>query len=200
MHKASTAVLSNSLALRPESYNTGYVEVRTGNLSRTRACYGALERREIPRSFIARFHTKYKRVEGGCWLWQAGKFPKGYGMVNLGRDVNRKQHTEYAHRVAYVLAKGTVTAGSVVRHKCDTPACVNPDHLILGTQGDNVQDAARQGHYNVPHVNSSHRKLTDAQVALIRMSPEKAVRLAELFGVSKTTISLIRNNKRRKAA
>ena len=163
--------------------------------------YGGLERREIPRALIPRFHAKYKRVEGdGCWLWQAGQFPRGYGMVNLGRFADRRQHTEYAHRVAYVLSKGNIPEGRVVRHRCDTPACVNPDHLLLGTQADNVNDAAVQGHYNVPHRDSSRaRKLTDAQVVEIRASVETGARLAERFGVSKTAISLIRHNKRRAA-
>ena len=198
MHKASTAVISDLLEIGAESDTASYVYVRVGNPSRTRECYGSLERKEIPRSFIERFHAKYKRVDGGCWLWQAGKYAKGYGMFSLGRFVDRRQHVEYAHRIAYVLAKGDIPQGRVVRHRCDTPACVNPDHLLLGTQADNVNDAAVQGHYSGPR--PGNRKLTDAQVEYIRTSSERAVRLAERFGVSKTTISLIRHNKRRIAA
>lgn len=120
-------------------------KVRPAHRLNCREIYGALERREIPRAFISRFHTKYNRVASGCWEWQAGAFRRGYGMVNLGRFASGRQHTEYAHRVAYVLAKGAIPAGQVVMHACDNVACVNPDHLSLGTQGDNVRDCFAKG-------------------------------------------------------
>ena len=103
-----------------------------------------LRRRDFTAAFVARFHTKYQKADG-CWLWQAGSYPRGYGMVNLGRDMRGKQFTTYAHRVAYVLANGPIEAGAVVMHTCDVPACVNPAHLQLGTQGDNIRDSFAKG-------------------------------------------------------
>lgn len=103
-----------------------------------------LRRRDLTAAIIARFHTKYQK-SSGCWLWQAGGYPRGYGMVNLGRDVRGKQYTTYAHRVAYVLAYGPIEPGQVVMHICDVPACVNPAHLRLGTQGDNIRDCYAKG-------------------------------------------------------
>jgi hypothetical protein len=152
-----------------------------------RVLYSALERREIPRAFIARFHAKYK-TDAACWLWHAGKYPHGYGMVNLGRKADGRQHTEYAHRVAYVLAKGDIPNGQVVMHTCDVRACVNPDHLVLGTQTDNIRDAVDKGRYKGP------RKLTLQQVQEIHQSTEKGVRLAVRYGVSNTTITRIRKH------
>lgn len=167
----------------------------------THGFYGqGLRRRDLTAAFIARFHTKYQKSDG-CWLWQAGKFRKGYGMVNLGRDINGKQFTTYAHRVAYVLAHGPIPDGQdvVVMHSCDTPACVNPAHLTLGTQADNVRDAAQKGRYHVPRT-AQVRKLSDEQVREIRASTEKGSRLSIRYGVSQAAISLIRRGLARKAA
>lgn len=103
-----------------------------------------LRRRDLTAAIIARFHSKYQIVDG-CWIWTAGSYPRGYGMVNLGRDIRGKQFTTYAHRVAYVLAHGPIEPGQVVMHACDVPACVNPAHLALGSQGDNIRDCFAKG-------------------------------------------------------
>jgi len=69
-------------------------------------------------------------------------------MVNLGRWADGRQHTEYAHRISYVLHHGDIPSGlprRVVMHACDNPACVNPAHLSLGTQQDNLRDAVAKG-------------------------------------------------------
>lgn len=158
---------------------------------------GALARRDVPLACIARFHAKYQKTPS-CWLWTAGKFPLGYGMMNLGRDARGRQHTEYAHRVAYVLAHGPIPQGRVVMHACDVRACVNPAHLSLGDQAQNVRDAAAKGSYSV----SRHgcRKVTDAQVREIRTTDATIEVLAHRYGLSKTHISLIRRGHRRKGA
>lgn len=120
--------------------------------SRPRArAFRGLTRRDISPRTVARFHAKYERKEGQCWLWTGATFRQGYGMFNLGRHHDGRQHTEFAHRVAYVLATGSdIPAGLpryVVMHACDTPACVNPAHLSLGTQRDNLRDAVAKGRW-----------------------------------------------------
>jgi hypothetical protein len=135
-----------SMDNRPESENTWTVKVCPTHRVGRRKNKSALSRRELSRKSIARFHDKYERSEG-CWPWQAAAVPRGYGMVNLGRDHRGKQHTEFAHRVAYVIAKGDIPAGQVVMHACDNTACVNPSHLSLGTQGDNVRDCFAKGRH-----------------------------------------------------
>lgn len=130
-----------------ESDNPCTVNVRLGNSVASRGSgpfTKGLRRRDLTAATIARFHTKYKRADG-CWLWQAARYPRGYGMVNVGRDLYGKQFTTYAHRVAYVVAHGPIEPGQVVMHACDTPACVNPDHLRLGSQGDNNRDCFAKG-------------------------------------------------------
>lgn len=95
-------------------------------------------------SDIARFNRKVERSEQGCWMWVGAMRPNGYGNFNLGNK------TTGAHRAAWILANGPIPDGLQVLHRCDVPSCVNPSHLFLGTQEDNMQDMiakGRQGSY-----------------------------------------------------
>lgn len=91
------------------------------------------------KSVLNRFEEKYiPEPMSGCWLWIASELGNGYGQFRMGVEV-------LAHRVSYRLFKGEIPPGEVVRHTCDTPSCVNPDHLELGTYRDNNQDRDRRG-------------------------------------------------------
>lgn len=182
---------------KPTSDITCYLTVRPTHRWDGRRNKRAFGRRDVPATAIARFHGKYQRSEG-CWLWTAGRYQSGYGQFCVERRYGCPQINTQAHRVAYVLAKGDIPQGQVVMHTCDTPACVNPSHLILGDQAENVRDAAGKGHYSGSR--PSMQKITDAQVLDIRQSTEASVRLAKQYGVTLTTISLIRRGLRRKAA
>ncbi len=74
----------------------------------------------------------------GCWLWMYGTAKAGYGCCTYLGEVG-------AHRVSYVIHIGPIPSGQHVLHKCDVPQCVNPDHLVLGTNADNMADMARKG-------------------------------------------------------
>lgn len=131
----------------------------------------------------------------GCWPWIGFRDRKGYGKVGLG-----KRHFK-AHRLAYLLAGGQIPDGILVCHKCDNPACCNPDHLFLGTNADNARDMAQKGRAAKGESNAKHR-LTDAQVAEIRAMSAQAKwgwtrAVAKQYGVSHQSISDIINNKRR---
>lgn len=119
-------------------------EILAENLWKTRLAARLAD--ELTPQIIARFHTKYDKSDVGCWLWKTGLYRNGYGMFYVSRVQGRQLNVQ-SHRVAYLLAGGELTDGLVVMHSCDTPACVNPAHLSLGTQADNVGDASRKGHY-----------------------------------------------------
>lgn len=74
----------------------------------------------------------------GCWLWEAYTMPNGYGLFSIGYDRG------LAHRHAWEIYNGEIPDNLCVLHKCDTPACVRPDHLFLGTNKDNSQDMVRK--------------------------------------------------------
>lgn len=74
--------------------------------------------------------------ETGCHVWSSTLSTGGYGRVLVS-----------GHRLAYELANGPIPEGLLVLHKCDNPACCNPDHLFLGTAGDNMADKSRKGRH-----------------------------------------------------
>lgn len=94
--------------------------------------------------------------EAGCWLWTGYVLKSGYGEFWYDKKKNR------AHRVAYQMFKGELGADDKVLHTCDTPSCVNPDHLVKGTQADNMADMIAKGR-------AFHRTPTKA---VIGTSPE----------------------------
>lgn len=88
--------------------------------------------------FVKKVHV----APNECWLWIGAKTTRGYGYVSHYCEGKRKQLA--AHRISYALHKGPVLDKNVL-HKCDNPLCVNPDHLFLGTQEDNMKDMATKG-------------------------------------------------------
>lgn len=76
----------------------------------------------------------------GCWIWIGRTSTNGYGRIGIGRN---KQYA--AHRVSWEHYRGPIPAGMIVCHKCDTPLCINPNHLFIGTHADNARDRDRKG-------------------------------------------------------
>jgi len=138
-------------------------------------------------------HTRVAETPNGCWLWVGSKSNTGYGWWRFGGK------TRLAHRVAYWLASESlcvadIDAPPVVRHTCDTPACVNPAHLVAGTFADNYADMVNRGRRrNVPVRGVAHPrvKLDEMKVREIRRRRAGGAvlkQLAQEFGVS---VSLI---------
>lgn len=100
------------------------------------------------RTPLAERWARFVRKTDTCWLW-TGPLTKGYGSIGRG---GREGASAYAHRVAWELFRGEIPPGLFVCHHCDVPACVNPDHLFLGTALDNKRDEIRKGRQAPPEV------------------------------------------------
>ena len=88
------------------------------------------------------------RKTDGCWYWEGPKLPRGYGVFGRRGGKSDVGASGYAHRYSYVLHNGPIDGKMSVCHTCDNPSCVNPSHLFLGTQKDNVSDMIRKGRDN----------------------------------------------------
>ena len=92
-------------------------------------------------SVAERFHSKYAPVPfSGCWVWMGALSGKGYGKLML-----KEHRLESAHRLSWLLHRGPIPDGLHVLHRCDVRTCVNPDHLFLGTNLDNIRDRIAKG-------------------------------------------------------
>ncbi|TIR87378.1 MAG: hypothetical protein E5X05_01395 [Mesorhizobium sp.] len=150
---------------------------------------------------VARFWSKVevRPSNDECWLWRGATSAKGYGnfkMAGHGRT------TFLAHRVSYRIVNGEWPEGHELRHRCDCPGCVNPNHLIPGTHADNMRDMVSRGRH-VPRKNQAGEgnpsaKLTKANVERIRELIELRhtnTAIAKMFGVHHATISQIRRGR-----
>ena len=157
----------------------------------------------IALSLEERFLRHVQKVEGQCWEWTASRYPKGYGKFALETKRNSKNRTGYAHRVAWEIFNGPIPDGLNVCHQCDNPGCVNPAHLFLGTQHENVWDCKRKGRarYAIGPRESIQgqrhpcSKLTDQQAAAIIADARPYVTIGRQYGVSASTICAIKLGK-----
>jgi len=140
---------------------------------------------------IKRFVSHFEKTANSCWLWVGAKMTNGYGSFRVGRQ------KLLAHRVAWAVKFGVVESAQCCLHRCDTPACVNPDHLFLGTPADNASDMVKKGRQCAGEKNA-RSKLNEAKVRSIvtRVKRgEKYENIASDFGVTDSTIALIANGR-----
>lgn len=131
-------------------------------------------------TFLERFFDKVNTA-GDCWLWTGQTLHAGYG----GFSLNGKQSK--AHRVIYEVMNGPIPPGFVIRHTCDTPACVRPNHLLTGTAADNSRDMVERFR-NLRGEAHPRAKLREKDVLAIRDWYRTGVtthkEIAERYGVS----------------
>ncbi len=151
-------------------------------------------------SIATRFWEKVNKTEY-CWEWMGAYNYFGYGRIWV------KEGRIRAHRLSWELHFGAIPPGLVVCHKCDNPKCVNPDHLFLGTQKENLMDAFNKGRRSAigPPSHSmkgdTHplAKLTTADVVAIKVALKSGIsasQLAHRFNVAYNTIDHIKHGYR----
>ena len=136
-----------------------------------------------------RLYNSARLDEAGCWVWAGARDAHGYGMLSINNNTRR------AHRVAYEAFCEEIPQGMVICHSCDNPSCINPAHLRVGTQADNVADREARGRRDVKGEQIGTAKLVEADVLNIRSSELSGVALAKQYDVHPTTISLIKSRK-----
>jgi hypothetical protein len=129
----------------------------------------------------------------GCWLWQGGTSNE-YGMLRVG------DRTMRTHRRSWELYRGPIPATLCVLHTCDVKLCVNPDHLFLGTNGDNTRDMVAKGRWRggkkkgcAPTI-LTEKTVYEARVAVL-VECKTITSQAEKYGVERTTMSCAVNGK-----
>jgi len=146
---------------------------------------------------IDEFIQNTEKRQSGCLEWVRGIEGRGYGMAwHEGKQIK-------AHRLSWILFLGELPkwsgykSAACVLHSCDNPKCVNPDHLFLGTQSENVADRKAKGR-TARQCGEKHGMsvLNDLAVNEIRNSNLRGVELAGIYKVSQATISLIKSGKR----
>ena len=139
-----------------------------------------------PRKFLKRVHKT-----DTCWLWLGKKHSFGYGAVGKNGKIK-------THRLSWQFFRGPIPNGISVLHKCDNPPCVNPDHLFLGTQADNMRDMSKKGRNGNPipkgSPNPCTAKFKKDEIILIRelrKNGDRVIDIAKKFNVHAMTITKI---------
>lgn len=137
------------------------------------------------------FDARYiPEPNSGCWLWTGAMFEEGYG--HFSSKMCGCSWVEGAHRVSWQIHHGAIPEGLFVCHHCDTPICVNPDHLFLGTSGENTRDAVRKNRMNRPFGEESNSvKITSADVMEILRLHESgfnSVQIAAKFPINDQSV------------
>jgi hypothetical protein len=148
---------------------------------------------------IPRSHLFWPKVaygpESQCWEWKASKDLDGYGFFKV--RVDGKLRMMRAHRVSYLLSGGELSPDQLLLHTCDNPSCVNPRHLMPGSQKENIRQKVDRGRMQDQRGerNPANRMTDDVARRILgiygKPNPPTQAQIAKLFGVSQMTVSLL---------
>ena len=138
----------------------------------------------MTKKIVKRFLTKFKKTKN-CWIWEGTMISNGYGHFCVYHE-----HPVLAHRYSWTLFNGKIPKNKYVLHKCNNPKCVNPSHLYIGTQKDNIRDVINNGKfiYGSKHPIS---KLTEIDIPKIIEFSSQGIsqrKIASMFKINQTTI------------
>lgn len=138
----------------------------------------------MPLKFIP-LHRFWKLVDmsGDCWIFTGVRDRQGYGRYRKGK----------AHRFAWSLGNGPIPPGKLIRHQCDNPGCVRPDHLLLGTQADNVLDREMRGRNGSAKISADDVRCIRALYQADGLTQQE---IADLYSISLSAVCLIVHRKR----
>lgn len=139
-------------------------------------------------------------VSNDCYIWLGNKTKGGYGLVEYTDEMTKKRHCLPVHRALYMIHHNVELArNNFVCHSCDNPACVNIDHLWLGTPKDNMRDKVAKGReaktYRYHH---RRKKYSDEIINNIRESNLSITKTARLYGVSRSYCDAIMKGKQKR--
>lgn len=141
-----------------------------------------------------RFYDKVSpEPNTGCWLW-AGKGRHEFGYGYILPDGEKRPGAELAHRFSYRLHHGHIPDGMHVCHRCDVPDCVNPDHLFLGTAGDNVADMVEKKRFPFGEKHGLS-KLNEDAIRHIRRKEMSGVGYAKIYSVTPSLICAVQKGR-----
>ena len=128
---------------------------------------------------LARFWAKVDK-SGECWVWTAALHTTGYGIFGIGG-----KRVDRAHRISWAIANGPIPEGAHILHHCDNRPCVNPAHLFIGTNQDNVNDCIKKGRHSPPPPMGGWNKKAIPDEIISRLGKQSDSSLASECGVDK---------------
>lgn len=127
----------------------------------------------------------------GCWLWEGSLNSSGYGSFCIG-----EKETSLAHRFSYQTYRGEIPDDKCVLHRCDNRICVNPDHLWIGTNLDNVLDREAKGRGATIGERNPNSIITENAARHIKAGVLSREQYAKKYGIHETTVRHIQQGRR----